>query len=1635
MINFFSWLPARWLVALLALLAAAGPALAQPTVTVTTSIPAEPTVTEHFAPIGGKVALSGGAVVTQVGVEYRVGVSGSQPNPNSYAALPMTLVNGSFSDALSTVGTAYKAGTLYDIRAYAISGGVTTYGNVVSFYSRPTTPQVYASTTSTTGGIPYPSGVGSTLTTGAVLNTRRPTYTVTQGLTAPVSTFTVTGGGVTTVIPTPGSQQGVQPVSAPLSENVVYTVYATITLGLYGTAAFPISSNPAPSTSNTFTIDVTAPTATISSTAGSTTTATRIPFTVTFSEPVTGSNFTNLSGSSVTVANGSVDAGSFQSTGTTSVINGRTYAATYTFTVTPATSGTPTTVSVAASVAQDAVTNGNVAAGPYAITYTAPTAPTVTTNTPVPATVLETSAVLGGDVTSDGGAPVTARGIVFSATNAMPTIGGTATTTYPVGTGTGSFTQLVTNLTPGTTYLFRAYATNSVGTSYGVTVILNTIPNAPTVVNPMNGVVRDAVNMSSYGASSSGATAGTFYVGSTVANATPLVSTTSLGAGFFGATQPTPLADGTYVVYATATRGNSPASSPGPVNTFIIDTTIPTATISSTVGASGSTVYSAAPISFTVTFSEPVAVAGFLASDVTVANGVVNASSFTSGGTTISYFGNPYASTYTFTVTPTTAGTATTVSLAASVAYDRANNGNVAAGPFAITYTAPTAPTVTTSLPVAATILETSATLTGTVTSDGGAPVTVRGILVSASNQTLTLGAAATTAYPVGTGTGSYSQRVTGLTPGTGYYYRAYATNSSGTSYGFVVQFFTVPTAPPVTSPANGAVVRTRTPAYVILGPYASGNSGVSSVTLYAGTTVANAVALPTTSMITGPGSYTITAPQSTPLADGTYVVYAIAAAGYNPLIYSGPTLVNTFTVDADPTTTISSTAGTSGGTTSTTPLPFTVTFSEAVTGFVAGDVTVANGTVNASSFGGSGTTYTFTVTPTTAGTVTTVSIATGVAQDAANNNNVAASPYSLTYAAPATATIWTGAISTDWYTAGNWTAGLPTTTVDATIPSGTVFSPVIASGTATTRSLTLNSGATLTQSDGTLDVRGTWNSNGTFGATGGTVVLGSTTLTSIVGSTRTRFWNLTVDTNGAQVSTSAGTALQRVLMLNGNFATQGNPLTLESNSTGTAMVVNTVGVLTGTVTVQRYIVPDLNPSLGYRHVSSPVGNATVASLATASFAPVVNPGYNTSATPAQVQPFPTVYGYNQSRLATTSNNLATFDKGWYSPGALSDALVVGQGYTVNINANQTWNFVGTATNGAVSLPLARNSGTTAPDAGLQLVGNPYPSPLEWNRVEATDRPGVDGTIYVWASNDPANPYAGNYGFYNNGIGNVSSVLPLGQGFFVRVSQGQTSGTLNLKNSQRATSYTNPTYHRPTAETRPVVQLTLKGASSAVTDDAFVYFENGATTSFEGLYDAEKIANPSGLNISTSLSATQRLCVNGLEPLGTSQKVVPLAVGVPMAGSYTLTAAQLLNLSTVPVYLRDLQTGALIDLAQQPSYQFTVSNASALLTNRFELVFSPQRVLAAAPAALAQQVALYPNPATKLTFVELPASLGSQAVAATLVDALGRVASATVLPAQGAHAHQLSLAGLAPGVYTLRLATSAGTLVKRLTVE
>ena len=120
-------------------------------------------------------------------------------------------------------------------------------------------------------------------------------------------------------------------------------------------------------------------------------------------------------------------------------------------------------------------------------------APTVAS--PTSTGIAGTSATLGGNVSADGGVVIAERGIVIALTsvNPAPTIGGTGVTKQTATGTTGVFTLSATSLAPTSGYTFRAYAINSVATSYSPAATFTTVvPNtAPTDISLSNATIAE----------------------------------------------------------------------------------------------------------------------------------------------------------------------------------------------------------------------------------------------------------------------------------------------------------------------------------------------------------------------------------------------------------------------------------------------------------------------------------------------------------------------------------------------------------------------------------------------------------------------------------------------------------------------------------------------------------------------------------------------------------------------------------------------------------------------------------------------------------------------------------------------------------------------------------------------------------------------------------------------------------------------------------------------------------------------------------------------------------------------------------------------------------------------------------------
>ncbi|HMP89970.1 MAG TPA: hypothetical protein PJ991_07205, partial [Kiritimatiellia bacterium] len=107
------------------------------------------------------------------------------------------------------------------------------------------------------------------------------------------------------------------------------------------------------------------------------------------------------------------------------------------------------------------------------------TTPTVSTTIATITNIV--TATAGGNVTADGSASVTNRGIIWSVAS-TPVVPGSQTTN---GSGTGAYTSILTNLMAGQTYYYRAFAQNSIGTGYGPEYTLTTLCFDSTVTGLM----------------------------------------------------------------------------------------------------------------------------------------------------------------------------------------------------------------------------------------------------------------------------------------------------------------------------------------------------------------------------------------------------------------------------------------------------------------------------------------------------------------------------------------------------------------------------------------------------------------------------------------------------------------------------------------------------------------------------------------------------------------------------------------------------------------------------------------------------------------------------------------------------------------------------------------------------------------------------------------------------------------------------------------------------------------------------------------------------------------------------------------------------------------------------------------------
>ena len=226
----------------------------------------------------------------------------------------------------------------------------------------------------------------------------------------------------------------------------------------------------------------------------------------------------------------------------------------------------------------------------------------------------------------------------------------------------------------------------------------------------------------------------------------------------------------------------------------------------------------------------------------------------------------------------------------------------------------------------------------------------------------------------------------------------------------------------------------------------------------------------------------------------------------------------------------------------------------------------------------------------------------------------------------------------------------------------------------------------------------------------------------------------------------------------------------------------------------------------------------------------------------------------------------------------------------------------------------------SGPGKGWNLVGNPYPSAIDWDAATGWTKTNVNAATYVHVN-------ASTWASYIAGVqanGGTRYIAP-GQGFFVLASG---AGLLGITDDVRVHQAT--TFFKNSDEVVPdLVRLQVSGNSYS--DEAVVRFLPSATAEFDGSYDACKIFGDVAEAAQVYTTGSTQLAINSLP----ETDVVPVGVKAGVSGTYTIAATEINNLHWVT--LEDTKTGIFTELATG-GYTFYFETGENEM--RFKLHFS-----------------------------------------------------------------------------------------------
>lgn len=461
---------------------------------------------------------------------------------------------------------------------------------------------------------------------------------------------------------------------------------------------------------------------------------------------------------------------------------------------------------------------------------------------------------------------------------------------------------------------------------------------------------------------------------------------------------------------------------------------------------------------------------------------------------------------------------------------------------------------------------------------------------------------------------------------------------------------------------------------------------------------------------------------------------------------------------------------------------------------------------------------------------------------------------------------------------------------------------------------LTIENGGTWIASTNELKVYGNFDNSGTFAPGTSKIYLCGDNSQEIGGSSTTQFNDLLINNIGGDVIQTGDIEMKGVFKPNyGEYDTDGNNLTLISNSSGTGSIgsFEDDAELYGEITMQRYVPADVIVD-GYPGGWVRLGNSLTGATISDWDDNLLTTGFTGADYEYSEYPFVNIYHYDET-------NIGAAGLGWIGATNITNALSSTQGYAVYmLGEAQSIDITGDFQQRSITHNLDYTNTGDAANDGWNLVVNRYPSEIDFNDMYSYSS-GI--TSYsVWDTETAS------YLVYNasTGMGSGSRYIPSSQPFWVQA----TAGAQFLQYEEDIKSNTGVDYERDYTQ---IEQVEISINQGIYQDRTFIGFMEEASVGFDAALDLRKIEKTpqtGGLPLLiSSMVNEEKMSINVLPEL-IDELSIPVNITIAEPGDVTIVIENILGLpNSSCLVLEDLVLNETHQLNQGEEFTFTVEEA------------------------------------------------------------------------------------------------------------